>query len=179
MTPVSTSATWNSVGTFGFWHRHRPNHICHAPSTIRVGDDHGHACTDAQKDWIRLGRCNSACMINRHSPLTNTAVGVGVQGSESEAQIPTEISEHLLRNSQDANPPQPPVALMLSRCSPARFHWLPAIVVHLRRNAAEQLWGNHLQDGSDQRNAQRDRRLAPTSYLPLGPSLDPFSFPRQ
>ena len=34
-------------------------------------------------------------------------------------------------------------------------------------------------DGSDQRSAQRDRRVAPTSYLPLGPSLDPFSFPRQ
>ena len=29
-----------------------PNHRIHAPSTIRVSDDHGHACFDVQKDGI-------------------------------------------------------------------------------------------------------------------------------
>ena len=51
-----------------------PNHIRHPPGTIRVGDYHGHPCTDVQKDWIRLGRCNGACMVNRHTPLASTAV---------------------------------------------------------------------------------------------------------
>ena len=36
-----------------------PDHICHAPGTFRVGDDHGHACFDVQKDWIRLGRSSA------------------------------------------------------------------------------------------------------------------------
>ena len=50
------------------------NHISHAPGTIRVGHDHRHAWFDVQKDGIRLGRCNGACMINRHNPLASTAV---------------------------------------------------------------------------------------------------------
>ena len=37
-----------------------PNDISHPPGTIRVGDDHGHACFDVQKNGIWLGRCNGA-----------------------------------------------------------------------------------------------------------------------
>ena len=33
-----------------------PNHICHAPSAIRVSDDHGHSRLDVQKDRIRRER---------------------------------------------------------------------------------------------------------------------------
>ena len=29
-----------------------PNHICHTPSTLRVSDDHGHACFDMQENGI-------------------------------------------------------------------------------------------------------------------------------
>ena len=46
-----------------------PDHICHTPSTIRVGDDHRVAWFDVQKNGIRLGRCNGACMVNRHTPV--------------------------------------------------------------------------------------------------------------
>ena len=51
-----------------------PDHISHAPGTFRVGDDHGHAWFDMQENGIRLGRCSGACMINRHTPLSSTAV---------------------------------------------------------------------------------------------------------
>ncbi len=44
-----------------------PDHISHAPGPLRVRNDQGHACFDVQKDWVRLGRCNGACMINRHT----------------------------------------------------------------------------------------------------------------
>ena len=49
-----------------------PNHISHTPGTIRVGDDHGHACVDVQENGIRLGRCNGARMISRHTTRTST-----------------------------------------------------------------------------------------------------------
>ena len=68
MTPVSTSDTWNNVGTFVSGTAIHPDHICHAPSTIRVGDDHRVAWFDVQKNGIRLGRCNGAFMVNRHTP---------------------------------------------------------------------------------------------------------------
>ena len=51
-----------------------PNHVSHAPGTFGVSDNHCHACFDAQKNGIRLGRCNGACMVNRHTPLASTAV---------------------------------------------------------------------------------------------------------
>ena len=51
-----------------------PNHISHAPRTIRVSDDHGHACFDMQENGIRLWRCNSAWMVNRHTSVASTAV---------------------------------------------------------------------------------------------------------
>ena len=56
-----------------------PDHISHAPCTIRVSDDHGHAWFDVQENRIRLGRCNGACMVNRHTPLASTAVLVQEQ----------------------------------------------------------------------------------------------------
>ena len=36
------------------WSPHLPEAItpCHQPVHIRVIDDHGHACFDAQKDWV-------------------------------------------------------------------------------------------------------------------------------
>ena len=46
-----------------------PDHIGHAPGTFRVGNDHGHGCFDVQENRIRLGRCNGACMVNRHTPV--------------------------------------------------------------------------------------------------------------
>ena len=51
-----------------------PDHVSHAPGTIRVSNDHGHSCFDVQENGIRLGRCNGARMINRHTPLASTAV---------------------------------------------------------------------------------------------------------
>ena len=51
-----------------------PNHISHPPGTFSVSDDHCHACFDVQENRIRLGRCNSACMINRHTLCASTAV---------------------------------------------------------------------------------------------------------
>ena len=41
-----------------------PNHICHAPGPIRVGDDHGHPRLDVQEDRIRLGCRNTTLTIN-------------------------------------------------------------------------------------------------------------------
>ena len=55
-----------------------PDHISHAPSTFRVGDDHGYACFDVQENWIRLGRCNGACMINRYSSRASADVLIRV-----------------------------------------------------------------------------------------------------
>ena len=57
-----------------------PDHISHAPGTFRVSDDHGHAWFDVQENGIRLGRCNGACMINRHTTFTSTAVLVQTGG---------------------------------------------------------------------------------------------------
>ena len=51
-----------------------PDHVSHAPGTIRVSDDHGHAWFDMQENGIRLGRCSGACMTNQHTPLNSTAV---------------------------------------------------------------------------------------------------------
>ena len=51
-----------------------PDHICHTLSTIPVGDDHRVAWFDVQKNGIRLGRCNGACMVNRNTALASTAV---------------------------------------------------------------------------------------------------------
>ena len=51
-----------------------PDDISHPPGTFRVSDDHGHAWFDVQENGIRLGRCNGACMINRHTPQASTAV---------------------------------------------------------------------------------------------------------
>ena len=36
----------------GFWHRHRPKSLSHAPSTLRISDDHGHSRFDMQEDRI-------------------------------------------------------------------------------------------------------------------------------
>ena len=97
-----------------------PDHISHAPCTIRVGNDHGHAWFDVQENEIRLGRCNGAPMVNRHNPLASTAVlvqvgGVWQQGRSEEsrtlwqpAQIPAEMSESHLRVGMSSAAPMPP-----------------------------------------------------------------------
>ena len=51
-----------------------PNHICHAPGSIRVSHDHGHSRLDMQKDRIRLGCRNAIPMIDRHTPCASTEV---------------------------------------------------------------------------------------------------------
>ena len=65
-----------------------PNHVSHAPSTIRVSDDHAHAWFDVQENGIRFGRSNGACMINRHTLRASTSVlvqeWVWGPGNESE-----------------------------------------------------------------------------------------------
>ena len=53
-----------------------PNDISHPPGNIRVGDDHGHACFQAQEIGIRHSRCNGACTINPHTLCASTAVFV-------------------------------------------------------------------------------------------------------
>jgi hypothetical protein len=92
-----------------------PDHVSHAPGPFRVSDDHGHACFDVQEDGIGFGHRDAACMINRHTPAASTAVlvqeWVRKPGSESEDQIPTEISGPLLRMDKAAKPPIPPPPL--------------------------------------------------------------------
>ena len=51
-----------------------PDHVRHPLGAIGVSEDHGHSRLDVQKDRIRLGRCNGACMVNRHTPLAGTVV---------------------------------------------------------------------------------------------------------
>ena len=51
-----------------------PDHVRHAPSPIRVSDDHGHSRLDVQKNRIRLGCCNTARMVNRHPFQASTYV---------------------------------------------------------------------------------------------------------
>ena len=51
-----------------------PNHIGHPPGPIPVSDDHSHSRLDVHEDRIRLGRRNSARMVNRHNQLISTSV---------------------------------------------------------------------------------------------------------
>ena len=51
-----------------------PDHICHAPCAMRISDDHRHARFDVQEGRICFGRCDAACMINRHTLLASTPV---------------------------------------------------------------------------------------------------------
>ena len=64
-----------------------PDHISHAPCTIRVGNDHGHAWFDVQENGIRLGRCNGARMVNRHNPFPSTAVLVQMEESGNRVDL--------------------------------------------------------------------------------------------
>ena len=81
MVPVSTSATWNSVGTLGFL-APPSTQITSAirqslpSSTITVMP--GWTC---RHDGIRLGRCNTARVANRRTPLAGTAVLLQEGGS--------------------------------------------------------------------------------------------------
>ena len=54
-----------------------PDHVRHPPGPIRARDDHRHSRLHVQKDRIRLGRCNTARMINRHPFHVSTGVLAG------------------------------------------------------------------------------------------------------
>ena len=82
---------------------------------------HGHACCDVQKNWIRLGCCNGARMINRHTLLASTVVLVQLVGVWQQArpeenrsllqtvQMPAEMSEAHLRVGMNLEAPIPPL----------------------------------------------------------------------
>ena len=54
-----------------------PDHICHPPGPIRVGDDHRHSRHHVQKDRIRFGCCDAARVVNRHTSFASTDVLTG------------------------------------------------------------------------------------------------------
>ena len=49
------------------------DHISHPP-VAAVINDYRHACPDMQKDRIRLGYCNTARMVNRHTIYVSISV---------------------------------------------------------------------------------------------------------
>lgn len=50
-----------------------PDHIRHPP-VAAVFDDDRHPCFNAQKDRIRMWRCDATRVINRHGPFLSTGV---------------------------------------------------------------------------------------------------------
>jgi len=66
-----------------------PDHVSHSPGTIGVSDDHRHSGFDAEEDWICFGRCNGACMINRHASIDSTHVLAPVGRKSQRGQMRT------------------------------------------------------------------------------------------